>query len=194
MEEFRARRTLFEKESVFTVESGLLLRKVEGVEAQRIALGEVRKVGLVYQPLTMGDRWVCSVEAQGGRIWIPSASFTGVGRTEDRRASFRAFVVGLNQAMAAEPAAARIAFIQGSHWAAWSALALLICLGVMGVLLLLAVAGSLMGGGGAGGWNGLILPMIVTVWAGSIVWRIWRRNHQHAYDPMSVPADFAPPR
>jgi hypothetical protein len=194
MDDYRARRTLFEKESVFTVESGLLVRRVEGVEAQRITLGEVRRVGLVYQPLTTGDRWVCSVAAHGGRIWIPSLSFTGVGRTEDRRANFRAFVVGLNQAIAAEPTATQVAFIQGSHWAAWSSLALLIVLGVMFVLLVLAVIGSLMGGAGLSGFGGLFLPLLVTFWAASIVWRIWRRNPQHPYDPKAVPADFAPLR
>jgi hypothetical protein len=193
MTDYRVRRTVFEKESVLTVENGALVRTVEGAVAQTMPLDQVHKVSLTYQPLTMGDRWVCSVNGPGGRIWFPSASFTGVGRVEDRRASFRPFVEALNLALANEPNAERTAFIQGSNLSAYTALILLILLAILGVLLVMALFGTMIEGKGLGSFAWAGLPSLVTLWAGRMVWAMWRRNRQGHYDPRAVPASFAPP-
>jgi hypothetical protein len=194
MDGYRARRTLFEKESTFTVENGSLVRSLGGVVKQRVALADVHKVALTYQPLTMVDRWVCSVASPGARIWIPSSSFTGPGRTEDRRAGFRAFVTALVGEIAAEPTTAHADYVQGNNWSAYSALAMLICLVVIAILLVLAVIGGILDGAGVGGFSWIPLPAMVTVMASQMVWRVWRKNRRHTYDPRALPADFAPPR
>ena len=192
MDEYRARRTVFEKESVFRVRDGFLIRDVDGTDVQRFALNDIRKVALTYQPLNMFDRWVCSIEGAGPRIWLPSASFMGFGRAEDRRASFRPFVQALSLAIAAQPAAPGITFVKGNNWSAYGSLALLILLAVMAVLLAFGMAGSMMEGRGLGAASWVILPAVIVVWAARMVWRIWRRNRQHLFDPRSFPADFAP--
>jgi hypothetical protein len=192
MSDYRVRRTLFEKESTLAIENGALVRAIADSAVQTMDLGGVHKVSLTYQPLTMGDRWVCSVHGPGGRIWFPSASFTGVGRVEDRRASFRPFVEALNLELAGEPNAARIVFIQGSNLSAYTALILLIMLVIIGVLLVMALLGAMMDGQGLSSFSWGFLPCLVTLWAGRMVWRTWRLNRQSHYDPKAVPATFAP--
>jgi hypothetical protein len=191
VDEYRARRTVFEKESAFRLQDGALIRGVEGLDVQRIAFTEVAEVALTYQPLTMVDRWVCSIRGAGGRIWLPSASFTGVGRAEDRRTSFRPFAQALSAAIAAQPAAGKIWFVKGNNWSAYGALALLIVLAIMAVLLALGMAGSMMDGKGVGGASWVFLPALAVLWSARMVWRIWRRNRRCAFDPKSFPADFA---
>jgi hypothetical protein len=192
VEEYRARRTVFGRESSFRVQDETLIRAVEGVDVQRIALEDVREVALTYQPLTMVDRWICSIDGAGGRIWLPSASFTGLGRAQDRRASFRPFVQALCLAIAAQPAAASIRFVRGSNGSAYGALALLIVLVVLAVLLVFGMAGSMMGGQGLSAASWAIVPILVVLWSAQFVWRIWRRNRRHPFDPKSLPADLAP--
>jgi hypothetical protein len=193
MEEYRARRTVFEKESAFRVQDGAaLVRSIDGADVQRIALSDVRKVALTYQPLTLFDRWVCSVEGPGGRIWAPSASFTGLGQAADRRASFRPFIETLIQSIAAQPSGAGVTYVKGNNWSAYGALVLLILLVVMAVLLALGVAGSMMDGQGRGGASWVFLPAVVVLWSARMVWRVWRRNRRHPFDPNALPSDFAP--
>jgi hypothetical protein len=193
MEEYRARRTVFERESVFRLQDGaVLVRSIDEAEVQRIALSDIHKVALTYQPLTLFDRWVCSVEGPGGRIWAPSASFIGLGRAVDRRASFRPFIEALIQAIVVQRSGAGIIYVKGNNWSAYSALMLLIVLVVMAVLLALGVAGAMMEGQGLGGASWVFLPAVVVLWASRMVWRVWRRNRRHAFDPSALPPDFAP--
>jgi hypothetical protein len=191
MEPYRVQRTAFEPGSTFSLEGGRLVRGVSGSPVQQVELTQVRRVRLSYQPFTTSDRWVCSVETPGGRIWIPSTSFLGVGRTTDQRAQFRAFVQGLNEAVAAS-GAANVVFIQGSAWSSGSSLVLLICLGVVGLLLLLGLLGGLAGGGGFGAVGWVFLPLLTSFWAAQLVWRTWRGNPLRPYVPRALPADFAP--
>jgi len=191
MDDYRARRTVFESESTFRLEDGALVRSLGGADAQRVALAEVRKVALAYQPLTMVDRWVCSVEGDHGRIWLPSASFTGLGRATDQRAGFRPFAQALCAAVAAQPSGASVVYVKGSNWSAYGALAMLIVMAIMGVLLALGVVGALMDGGGLGGASWAFLPIVVVFWAARMVWRVWRRNRRHTFDPAALPPDFA---
>jgi hypothetical protein len=193
MEEYRTRRTVFEKESAFRVEPGpTLVRSIEGADVQRLPLADIRKVALTYQPLSLFDRWVCSVEGGGGRIWAPSASFLAFGRAADQRASFRPFVESLIQVVAAQPSAGGVSYVKGNNWSAYSALALLIVLVVMGVLLALGVAGSMMDGRGLGGASWAILPAVVVSFAARMVWRVWRLNRRQHFDPNGLPPNFAP--
>jgi hypothetical protein len=192
MDDYRARRTLFEQESTFRVDAGTLTRSVGGADVQHLALADVRKVRLAYQPLTMVDRWVCSVEGGGARIWVPSASFLGPARAEDRRATFRPFVEALSQAIAAQPGASEVSFAKGSNWSAYGALALLIVLVVMLVLLALGVMGAFIDGQGVGGASWVFLPTLVVLMSVRMVWRVWRRNRRAPFDPNAFPADFAP--
>lgn len=193
MDEYRVRRTLFEKESAFRVQDGVLIRSLDGVEQQRVVLAEVRKVALSYQP-ALFDRWVCSVKTPGGRIWLPSASYTGFGQATDRRATFRPFVETLCQTVGAQPGAASIEFVKGNNWSAYGSLVLVILLAIMGVLLVFGILGSLMEGGGIGGAAWAFLPITVVVWSSGMVWRIWRLNRRHRFDPKAFPPDFAPLR
>jgi hypothetical protein len=182
---------VFETESTFRLEDGALVRSVGGADVQRAAFAEVRKVALAYQPLTMVDRWVCSVEGGHGRIWLPSASFTGVGRAADQRASFRPFAQALCAAVAAQPSGPSVVYVKGSNWSAYGALAMLIVMAIMGLLLALGVVGALMDGAGLGGASWAFLPIVVVLWAARMVWRVWRRNRRHAFDPTALPPDFA---
>jgi len=191
MDDYRVRRTVFETESSFRLDDVVLVRCLGGAEVQRIALAEVRKVALSYQPLTVSDRWVCSVEGGGGRIWIPSASFTGVGQAADQRASFRPFVQALCAAVTAQPSGPNVVYVKGSNWSAYGALAMLIVMAILGLLLALGVLGALLDGGGLGGASWAFLPIAVTLWASRMVWRVWRRNRRHAFDPKALPPDFA---
>jgi hypothetical protein len=191
MDGYAARRTVFETESTFRIEAGALVREIGRAEAQRTSLAEVRRVALSYQPLTLFDRWVCSVEGAGGRIWIPSASFTGPGQAADRRQSFRPFVAALCAAIAAQPSGPSIVYVKGSDWSAYGALAMLIVMAIMGLLLALGVVGALLDRGGLGGASWAILPIVVVLWAARMVWRVWRRNRRHAFDPTALPPDFA---
>jgi hypothetical protein len=194
MDDYRARRTLFETESTFTIENGALVRSIGGVVRDRVVLADVTKVALTYQPLTLVNRWVCSVASPSGRIWIPSSSFTGPGQTEDRRAGFRAFVTALTGEIAAEPSTAHAEFVQGNNWSAYSALAMLVCLVIIALLLVLGVIGGMLDGAGVAGFSWIPLPAMVTFMASVMVWRVWRKNRRHTYDPRALPADFAPPR
>ena len=194
VDEFRVRRTLFEQESAFRVQDGALIRSLGGADLQRVALADVRKVALSYQPLTRFDRWVCSVETASGRIWLPSASFTGFGQADDRRAAFRAFVESLSLAVAAQPGAVGVRFVKGNDLSAYGSLVLVILLAVMAVLLLLGALGSMMSGQGLGGASWAILPILVVSLTAPMVWRIWRLNRQHLFDPKAFPPDFAPLR
>jgi len=191
MEPYRVQRTALEPGSAFSLEGGRLVRDVGGAPVQQLELAQVRRVRLSYQPLTTSDRWVCSVEAPDGRIWLPSTSFLGVGRTTDQRVEFRAFVQALNEAVAAS-GAANVVFIQGSAWSSGSSLVLLICLGVLGLLLLLGLLGGLTSGAGLGGVTWVFLPALTSLWAARLVWRTWRGNPPRPYDPRALPADFAP--
>ena len=192
MDSYDVRRTLFEKPSVFTLENGALVRSIDGRAKQSLALSDVRRVNLSYQPLTMVERWVCSVGGRGGRIWLPSASFTGIGRAEDRRTTFRPFVEALNAQIAGAPAASTIAFVQGSNWSAWLSLIVLIALALVSVLLMLVVIGELVSGSPVSGMGGIVIGTVFTSGSAGILWRIWRRNQQHRYDPAALPPDFAP--
>lgn len=82
--------------------------------------------------------------------------------------------------------------MKGNNWSAYGALVLLILLVVMAVLLALGVAGSMMDGQGLGGASWAILPAVVVLWAARMVWRVWRRNRRHPFDPNALPSDFAP--
>jgi hypothetical protein len=195
VDEYRVRRTVFERESTLRVQDGALVRGHDGADAQRIALSDVRKVALSYQPLGLLDRWVCSVETAHGRIWLPSASFLGFNLTEDHRARFRPFVEALSQLIAAQPSGPSVQFIKGNNLSAYGCLVLLILAAVMTVLLALAILGSMMDGHGLGGatWT-LFMPIIVLLLSARMVWPIWRRNRRHVFDPKAFPADFAPLR
>jgi hypothetical protein len=193
VEEYRVRRTLFEHESTFVVRDGALVRSVDGVLHERVPLAEVRRVALSYQPLARVDRWVCSVETPRGRVWLPSASFTGVGQTEDRRATFRPFVEAVSVAVAAQAAATGVRFVKGGNVSAYFALAMAIVLAVMAVLLVLGAMGSMLGGGlGAASWA--ILPTLVVSLTLPMAWRIWRLNGRRVFDPKALPPEFAPLR
>jgi hypothetical protein len=187
MDDYRARRTVAEKESAFALEGGVLVHTDAKGKTQRLALADVRRVALRYAPAT-GDRWVCSVEGPAGRIWIPSVSFLGFGRVEDRRASFRAFVAQLCQAIAAEPSAAGKVFVTGGGFPAWAALAMVIVLAVLTALLVLGALGSMIGGTSPA-WA--ILPIIVCTTSSAMVWRIWRKNPSGHFDPRALPTGFA---
>jgi len=189
--EYRARRTLFDRESVFSIESGSLVRAVNQNVAQRIALADVHRVTLAYSPLTVIERWTCSIEGHGGRIWIPSASFTGPGTAEDRRGTFRPFVETLTRACSDQPSAGSIGFVTGGAWSSYGALALLVFLGIAAALLALGAIGTLLSGAPVSGavWTGG--PAVITIVCARIVWRMWRRNRPGAFDPKSLPADFA---
>ena len=66
---------------------------------------------------------------------------------------------------------------------------MLIVLGVLGVLLLMGVAGSMMSGASPV-WA--LLPLAIVGFAGNMSWGLWRRNAPGAFDPRSLPDDFAP--
>lgn len=191
MDRYQARRNLFEKESTFSLENGSLVRASPVGVRQQIALCDVRKVALTYAPTTIVECWICAVHGPHGRIWIPSASFTLLGRAEDRRAAFRAFVEALNQEISAQPSAARVAFVQGSALSAYVALCLLICLGVIAFLLVVGFIGAMASKSLAFSW--MVLPAIATFLAARIVWAIWRTNRRRrSFAPGVLPADFAP--
>jgi hypothetical protein len=98
----------------------------------------------------------------------------------------------MSVAIGAQPAAASIRFVKGNNWSAYGALALLILLAIMAVLLALGLGGSMMEGKGVGAASWVFLPALVVLWSARMVWRIWRRNRRHPFDPKSFPADFAP--
>ncbi|HEX3916475.1 MAG TPA: hypothetical protein VHW60_03985 [Caulobacteraceae bacterium] len=187
MDGYSARRTVTETGSTFALEGGVLVRTTEKGETQRLALADVRKVALRYVPAT-SDRWVCSVEGPAGRIWIPSVSFLGFGRAVDRRASFRAFVAQLCQAIAAEPSAASKAFVLGGGFPAWAALIMVIVFVVLVALLAMGVLGSVTEGKSP---TWAILPIIVCSTSCAMVWRIWRMNPSGRFDPRALPPKFA---
>lgn len=193
LDAYKTRRTLFEKESTFVVENGSLVRSVAGSVAQQIALSDVRKISLTYQPLTMVERWVCSAETRSGRIWVPSASFVAPGQAVDQRQLFRQFVEELNRTIAATCPAASIAFVKGNNWSAYGSLVLLITMILMGLLLVFAAIGSVESGGGIISVGQFGVPAIVMVISSRVVWRIWRKNRRQTYDPLAIPADFASP-
>jgi len=85
-----------------------------------------------------------------------------------------------------------VRFVQGSHLVSWSALALLICLGVIGALLVLAFVGELIEPASLAQWTWMFLPAMTTGFAAAMVWGIWRGNRQRDVDPKALPADFAP--
>jgi hypothetical protein len=192
VDDYRVRRTVFEKESTLRVEDGALVRGHDGAEVERVALADVRKVALSYQPLALVDRWVCSVETGHGRIWLPSASFLGFNRTEDRRAAFRPFVAALCLTLAQQPSGASVQFVKGNNWSAYGCLVMLILAAVLGVLLVMGMLGSLMEGRGIGGASWAILPLGALALSARMVWPIWRRNRRHLFDPRALPTDFAP--
>lgn len=154
----------------------------------------MRKVALSYQPLGLVERWVCSVETAGGRIWLPSASLTGFNMSEDRRASFRPFVEALSRQIAAQPSGASVVFVKGGNWSAWGSLALLILMAAMAVLLVFGILGALADGAGLGAAAWAFLPLSVVLLSARMLWPIWRRNRRHLFDPQAFPADVAPPR
>ena len=192
MAEYRVRRTIFEKESMIIVENGALIRTAAPGVRQEISLGDIRGVSLTYQPLGLVERWVCSVRGPHGRIWLPSASFVGLGRTRDQREAFRGLVEALHGAIEAEPSTAQIAFTQGSSWSAYSSLVLLVLSGVLAVLLLLAVVGAMADGHGMRSISWVFLPALALFWGARMVWPIWRRNRRHLYALDAIPPTFAP--
>jgi len=189
--EYRVRRTLFEKESVLTVENAALVRTAGPGVRQEIALRDVHGISLIYRPVGLIDRWVCSVRGPHGRIWLPSASFFGLGRTRDQRDAFRGFVEALHLAIEAEPSAAQVAFVQGDNWSAYSSLGLLIVSGVMAMLLLLAVVGAMADGRGLRSVSWVFLAALAIFWGARMVWPIWRRNRRQIYTPDAIPPTFA---
>lgn len=191
MDVYEVRRSLAEKPSSYRLDGGALIRSVEGREHQRITLGDLQKVHLAYQPAGIVPRWVCKLEGPSGHVWLPSASFTGFGRVTDQRAAFRGFVETLHQAIAAEPGASNIAFVQGGGASPVLALVMFIVLMAMCVLLVMGALGSMMGGAGAGAATWAILPLIVVLYAALMIWPIWRLNRRRVYAPTALPADFA---
>ena len=191
MDAYDVRRSLAEKPSAYRLDGGALIRSEEGREAQRIGLGEAHQVRLTYQPAGLVPRWVCSVEGPHGRVWLPSASFVSFGRFADQRAPFRGFVEALHRAIAAEPGAAQVKFIQGGALTSIGALVMVVVLAIMGVLLVMGALGSTMDGAGIGAASWALLPLIIVAYAVRMVWPIWRRNRRRVYTPSALPADFA---
>ena len=191
MDAYDVRRSLAEKPSTYRLDGGALVRSVEGREAQRIGLGEVRKVRLAYQPVNLSARWVCSVEGPSGRVWLASVSYVSFGRFIDQRVTFRSFVEALHRAIAAEPGAARVEFVQGGGWSPIAALVMFLVLMILGTLLLMGALGSMIEGGGLLSATWAVFPLLIVAYAARMVWPIWRRNRRRVYKPTALPADFA---
>ncbi len=191
MDAYEVRRSLAEKPSAYRLDGAVLVRSVEGREAQRIGLGDVRKVRLAYQPANLSPRWVCAVEGPSGRVWLPSVSYVSFGRFIDQRVAFRSFVEALHRAIAAEAGAARVEFIQGGGWSPVAALVMFVALVIMGVLLVMGALGSMTEGGGLQSAIWAVFPLFIVAYAARMAWPIWRRNRRRVYTPTALPADFA---
>jgi hypothetical protein len=132
---------------------------------------------------------MCAIEAARGRMWIPSASFSGFGRAQDQGAAFRAFFQALTSAVAASPRDQPASFLRGGGWMRPFYLGALIVLGVLAVLLGLAAVGALMDGKSVA-WA--TLPTLVVLFSAQMSWRMWRSNPPATFDPAALPADIAP--
>ena len=191
MDIYDVRRSLAETASAYRLDAGALVRSVDGREVQRISLSDVRKVLLAYQPVNLSARWVCSVEGPHGRVWLPSVSYVSFGRIIDQRVAFRGFVEALHRAIAAEPAAVRIKFVQGGGWAPVTALVMVVVLIIMSILLLMGALGSMVGGRGLLSATWAIFPLLIVAYAARMAWPLWRKNRRRVYTPSALPADFA---
>ena len=118
-------------------------------------------------------------------------SYVSFGRIIDQRVAFRGFVEALHRAIAAEPGASRIAFVQGGALSSIGALVMFVVLLILGVLLVMGALGSMTDGAGAQAAAWAALPLLIVVYAARMVWPIWRRNRRRVYTPSALPADFA---
>ncbi len=122
-------------------------------------------------------------------MWIPSASFSGLGRTRNQGAAFRAFVQALASALAASSHDQPVSFLRGGGWMRPFYLGALILFGVLAVLLALGAIGTLMDGKSVA-WT--TLPTLVILFSAQMSWRMWRSNPPATFDPAALPADIAP--
>jgi hypothetical protein len=188
MASYGARRNLVEAASAFELAGETLTRAEGGAAKQQLRLGDVRRVRITYQPVGPVAAWICWVEAPHGRVWIPSASYTGFGRAQDQRADFRGFVQTLSAAIAAQPHAQPVAFLRGGGWQRPFYLGALIVFAVLAVLLVMGLIGSLIGGQSPY-W--VFLPTLVILFAAQMSWRLWRGNPPGTFDPNALPPDVA---
>jgi hypothetical protein len=185
---YEAQRNLVEAPSTFELTPSSVIRAAKGATKQEIALGDVKRVRITYQA-GPSPCWICAIEAAHGRMWIPSASYRGLGRTQNQGAAFRAFVQTLTSAIAASPRDQPASFLRGGGWMRPFYLGALIALGVLAVLLALGVMGTLMDGKSAV-WTAT--PTLVILFAAQMSWRMWRSNPPATFDPTALPADIAP--
>lgn len=185
---YEARRNLFEAPSTYELTPTSVIRAAKGVTKQEIVLGEVKRVRITYQA-GPNPCWICTVEAAHGRMSIQSASYPGLGRTQNQGAAFRAFVQALTSATAAAPRDQPANFLRGGVWMRPFYLGALILFRVLAVLLALGAIGTLMDGKSVA-WT--TLPTLVILFSAQMSWRMWRSNPPATFDPAALPADIAP--
>ena len=175
---FRA--SVFSKERTYSLGPDALLWSDAGGGSGRVPYADILRVHIYSMPPTFGQtiRRTILKGRFKGKLMIAATHFLGVGRTEDRAASYLAFVETLLQRVtAANPA---VTIVAGHSWPLYIFWVLLFVVSV--ALLLLAAIGLATGTFAAGA----VSPFAILVLLLPVSWRITRRGRPRKADASAL--------
>jgi len=176
------RPTIFSRERGFRLGADALVVD-DGSERRTIPLAQITGVRVYKQPgagFGPAIRRAVLTLAGGATLVVQSTHYLGFARTEDRAASYRAFVAALVARVARANPGARVTV--GHSWLAWSMwLALLVgALAVLGLAAVLVASRD--------------FPIAAVLYVGIVaafvptMWRVVRDSRPRASDPNALPA------